>query len=118
MSDSLKPPLKERVLDDVDATAQTELPHRVRLVGLDGFYAERELPGDLLVAVTRRDQLQHTRLSVRQLDTGFGRLVGASQQPRGHSRGQRRVDVLSSCRCSSDRLDQFVWGTLFQNISG
>ena len=39
------------MLHDIDAAVQTELAHRVRLMGFDRLDAECEPAGDLLVAV-------------------------------------------------------------------
>ena len=60
----LQPPLQNGVIDDVDASGQPEFPHRVRFVGFDCFHTERELAGDFLVAVARRNQTQHFRLAL------------------------------------------------------
>ncbi len=47
----LEPALKERVAHDVDAIFHAQLFHRARLIHFDGFNANREALGDLLVRV-------------------------------------------------------------------
>ena len=51
----LQPSLVGRVADDIDPTAEAELFHCTRLVGLDGFDADTQLRRDRLVAVPAGD---------------------------------------------------------------
>src|SRR5579859_7281949 len=50
----------------LDAVLQAELGEDAADVGLDGLLADRQLPGDLPVAVTAGDQLEHLALAGRE----------------------------------------------------
>ena len=59
-----QPPLKNGVLDEINATAKTQFPRRVRFVHLDGLHAEPQLRRDFLVGVADGHQLQNFALAV------------------------------------------------------
>ena len=70
--------MQHGVLDDIDAAAQAQLSHRIRLVGLDGLDAERQLGADFLIAVAGRDEAKYPRLALAEFSRRFRRLVGWS----------------------------------------
>src|SRR5260370_2401531 len=63
----LQPPALQSVAHEVGPTVQAELLHRTGLVRLDGFDAQAETAGNLLIALARGDQAHHLDLPVTQI---------------------------------------------------
>lgn len=82
----LDPAPKARVIDDLRAAAQVELLHRIRLVRLNRFNADRQLIRDLFIRKTTRHQRHHLDLTLRQRLPL--RLTSANHIPRAHTTHQ------------------------------
>ena len=99
MNDQLivfQPALEDRVLDDVDAAVEAELPHRIGLVGFDRLDAERQARRDFLVAVAGGDQAQDFGFALARRGARLRQpLAISTEEIGGDTRGQRRIEILA-----------------------
>jgi len=108
-----QPPLKNGVLDEINATAKTQFPRRVRLVHLDGLHAEPQLRRDFLVGVADGHQLQHFALAVGDARPGSRAvLCHRFRCPCG----ERGVEVLTACRGGAQSAEQLSRRALFEHV--
>src|SRR5687767_6341361 len=103
----MQPTEMKGILQQLDPPSEAKLAHGVRLMDLDGLVAQVEPRGDLLVAVTLRDQTQDFRFTIAEYGcTASGAFAFLRRERRCEMMGQRGIDVLLTGSGGADRSKQ------------
>src|SRR6516225_10272246 len=101
----------ERVADEVGTARHAELLLDVGPVRLDRTNRQVQLRTNFDVGVSKRDQAQNVKFSLRETVGGTGRRL------RGDARAKSRMGIGTADRGALDGLDKLLLGALLENVA-
>src|SRR5437870_1644838 len=112
-----QPALQHRVTYYVDAAAEAQLFHAVGFVRFNGLDAEFHLRGDLFVAITPGDCLEHLELAVTTSDWSLVSAIQSADVSAHDSASNRWIEVTITGGNCAYGMKQFDGRALLEHIA-